>query len=595
MRSYAAVPDNKIPFSDMKDDSADFPLDPEVARLLDAVQTGAVLCSRNCRIVFVNQVALALFPQAGNNARGMRCRNIFFPRGTGSGPCQIEEICHSGKQCSLSLPGGSGEMHLSLSCQPWQEYYLLTIHDLTREMTLLRESDLAREELHAKNILLKRRHQEYVEEQAFLSQIMNSLPDALLTVDDQYAIQRRNRGVDEMFAVRGESRCHGLLGHGQPCSGCPARNGFAAANGLKKSHEAGGRVYTEIFSLAPDGVSGLLIFRDITRQVTLINQIRSDQKEIAEKNDILSLLAEFGTYLQKEHDAKEVVDYFLDAILPRLHPGAAAITVNDVRVGNLWITEQRGMKADAFKELTKIFLGRDLQTMKSGALIASRHLPWPQNSQFTLVGAKGQRVGLVVLEGEPGEEVMGFLGLVTEMLGSYFQNQLLFRQLEEKANRDSLTGLFNRGYLTQALEEERKKFYKYGIHHAVVLVDINQLKKMNDRHGHDRGDQLIVLAAESLSRELRSTDLAARTGGDEFVVLLTGSTDQDASSFVQRLLAGFFANPGVPLPDGKVFPLTVSMGKAATDMFPPDALLKEADHQMYAAKREFYRNVERYR
>jgi len=76
---------------------------------------------------------------------------------------------------------------------------------------------------------------------------------------------------------------------------------------------------------------------------------------------------------------------------------------------------------------------------------------------------------------------------------------------------------------------------------------------------------------------------------------LPGSTDLDADSFVQRLQTQVFADLAIPLPAGGTFPLTVSMGRAATDKFPPDALIKEADRMMYAAKQEFYRTVERYR
>jgi len=579
----------------MLDNPADFLPDTDVAQLLDAVQTGAMLCSHDCRIVFANLAAREIFRQAGGETGGVLCREIFFSNGTSCDHSRNGDICRSGKQHSLTFRVDNVEIHLKVSCRPWQTFHLITIHDLTREITLLRQSDLDRKELYAKNILLERRRRLYAEEQAFLSQIMNNLPDALLTVDENHMIQRRNREAEEMFADRMASRCYAMLGHEQPCPECPAKNGFSLADGKKKSHETGGRVYTEIFSVAPNGTGGLLVFRDITRQVALINQIRSHQKEIAEKNSILSLLAEFGTYLQKEHDIKDVADYFLDTILPRLHSGAAIITVNDIRLGNLWIAEERSVDPEAFKVLTRVCLGRDMQDTRNAGVIDARYLPWPRGTQLPLAGAKGQRVGMVVLQGEPGAEALGFLCLVTEMLGSYFQNQLLLKQLEEKANRDSLTGLFNRGYLVQALEEEREKFHKYGAHHAVVLIDINQLKKLNDQYGHDWGDQLIVLTAKSLEKELRTTDMAARTGGDEFVVLLTGSTDQDASSFVHRLQTGVFADLSISLPDGKIFPITVSMGKAATDMFPPDALLKKADRLMYANKKEFYRNVERYR
>lgn len=310
---------------------------------------------------------------------------------------------------------------------------------------------------------------------------------------------------------------------------------------------------------------------------------------------MLSLLADFGAYLQKENDVRQVADYFLDTILPKLHAGAAAIIVNDVRAGNIWLSHQRGMMDAEWKAVTKACLARDLQQFKAGSLVADTDLPWRKSGQVPLVGAQEQRVGLVLLEGEPGAEELSLLRLVTEPLGSYFQNQLLLRQLEEKANRDALTGLFNRGYLGQALEEEQDKFDRYGVHHALVLGDVNQLKKLNDQYGHEIGDQLIVAVAGALRKTLRNTDIAARTGGDEFVVLLTNSTEEEAGHFVDRLQGQVFSGLNLPLPDGGEFPVTLSLGKAGTDRHPPETLMKEADRQMYAAKKKFYEIVARYR
>jgi diguanylate cyclase (GGDEF)-like protein len=240
-------------------------------------------------------------------------------------------------------------------------------------------------------------------------------------------------------------------------------------------------------------------------------------------------------------------------------------------------------------------MSRDQQRLNLEGLLADTVLPWKKSTQIPLVGAQGQRVGLVLLEGSLDQDERDILRLVTEPLGAYFQNQLLLRQLEEKANKDALTGLFNRGYLTQALEEEQEKFHTYGIHHALVLGDINQLKKLNDQYGHETGDRLIVTVAEALRNTLRGTDIAARTGGDEFIVLLTNSTDEDAGHFIERLQSQVFAGLAVPLPDGAEFPVTVSLGKAGTDKYPPESLTKEADRQMYAAKELFYATAARYR
>jgi len=569
--------------------------DSRLSELLDAVQTGVLLCDANCRVVFANQLVDDLFSRAQLAFAGQPCHTLLLGSENRCQGCPQSEGEQTGKRHSLTLQGREGEIYLKVFCRYLHGQHLLTIHDVTQEISLLRRTDLDRKELQAKNILLERRRRLNMEEQEFLGQLMNNLPDGLVTVDENFLVQRKNSAVGELFAGQPDTHCHAMFGFANPCPDCPARQGFALADGQKKRHDVAGRSFTEIFSVAPNGRGGLLIFRDITRQVLLIEQIRANQEEIDRKNRILALLVDFGTYLQKGGDVSEVVAHFLDKILTTLHSGAVALIVNDVRAGNLWLTRQRGLEAEAFRRLSKAALSRGLQTEKSAEFIPACHLPWPKGQQIPLVGTKGQRVGLVVLEGEPGAEELGFLRLVIEPLGAYFQNQLLHRQLEERANKDSLTGLFNRGYLAMAMEEEKEKFEKYGIHYAVVLADINGLKKLNDQHGHEYGDQLIVAAANALRNTLRNTDIAARTGGDEFVILLTNSTDDEAGHFVARLQQQVFAGLSIPLKEGGSFPVTVSLGRAGTDRIAPDELVKEADRLMYEAKELFYRNAERYR
>ncbi|MBA3002556.1 MAG: GGDEF domain-containing protein [Desulfurivibrio sp.] len=570
--------------------------DIELLELFNAVQTGLLLCGQDCRFVFANDVAQDFFRRSGLEMNGQPCHKALF---SGDGPC---EGCptssgedQTGKRQALTIKGQSGDIFLKVFCQRWQGQYLLTIHEVTQEITLLRRSDLDRKELLAKNILLEHRRRQNQEEQEFLAQLMDNLPDALIAVDENFQVQRQNKAVQDMFPGHDGLHCYSVFGKSAPCPDCPAQQGFNEANGQKKSHETGDRSYTEIFSVTPNGTGGLILFRDITRQIDLIGQIRLRREEISNKNKVLSLLVDFGIYLQKGTGISEVAGYFLDAILPDLHAGAAGLIINDIRAGNIWVSHQSGMTEAEWKTVTKACMSRDMQQFKADGLLADTVLPWPKSSQIPLVGAQGQRVGLVLLEGSLGPEDMGILRLVTEPLGAYFQNQLLMRQLEEKANKDALTGLYNRGYLAQAVEEELGKFHGYGIHYALVLGDVNQLKKINDQYGHENGDRLIVTVAEALRSTLRGSDIAARTGGDEFIVLLTNSTDEDAGLFIERLQERVFSGLSITLPDGTEFPITVSLGKAGTDKHPPDSLTKEADRQMYAAKDRFYATVQRYR
>ncbi len=569
--------------------------DLEIQELLNAVQAGLLLCDQDCRFVFANGVAQDFFSRAGLKMTGQPCHKALFGNDARCEGCPASGEEHTAKRHALTLKVHDGDIYLKVFCHRWQGQHLLTIHEITQEITLLRRSDLDRKELQAKNILLERRRRLNQEEQEFLTQLMDNLPEAMLAVDEDFLVQRQNMAVLDLFPSQSGTHCYDLFGHTVPCHDCPAQRGFSEANGQKKSHETGGRVYTEIFSVTPNGKGGLLLFRDITRQVDLIGQIRGQREEISSKNKVLSLLVDFGIYLQKGTGIKEVAGYFLDAILPDLHAGAAGIIINDIRAGNIWLSHQSGMTIAQWKAVTKASMARDLQRHDSEGLLTETVLPWRESTQIPLVGAQGQRVGLVLLEGRINQEELGILRLVTEPLGAYFQNQLLLRQLEEKANKDALTGLFNRGYLTQALEEEEEKFNGYGIHHALVLGDINQLKKLNDQYGHESGDLLIVTVAKVLQNTLRNTDIAARTGGDEFIVLLTNSTDEDAGYFIERLQSQVFAGLSIPLPDGGEFPVTVSLGKAGTDKFSPEALAKEADRQMYAAKERFYAAAMRYR
>ncbi|MFZ5774503.1 MAG: diguanylate cyclase [Thermodesulfobacteriota bacterium] len=570
--------------------------DETVRRLLDALQTGVALCNVESQFLFANRIAEAILRRAGVEAEGRFCHSFLFGS---DAPC--EECPCTGASCgerhnSLALKGPEGDVYLKVFCRCWSGMRLITLHDVTQEITLLRRSDFDRKELLAKNILLERRRKQNQDEQQFLAQLMDNLPEALVTVDENFQIQRRNKAGGEMFPGSEQiAHCYAIFGHDRPCTGCPALQGFGAVGGQRKRQVLGERFYTELFSVSPGGRGGMLLFRDTTRQIGLIEQIRINQEEIDRKNAALSMLVEFGTYLQKEDDPAEVLEYFLDQVLPGLHEGGAAVIVNDSRAGNLWLTGQRGMSDEGLAELGRACLSREMQQEKSEALLDGVVVPWEDFGQIPLVGATGQRIGLVVLEGEPGIEELGMLQLVTEPLGAYFQNQLLLRQIEDRANRDAFTGLYNRGYLTRALEEEKEKHARYGIHYAVVVADVNRLKMVNDKYGHDSGDQLITAAADAIRDCLRSTDIAARTGGDEFVVLLTGTTDEEAGHFVERLQREAFAKLAITMPDGTRFPVRVSLGKAGSDRFGSDSLLREADQAMYAEKERFYETVERYR
>jgi diguanylate cyclase (GGDEF)-like protein len=180
--------------------------------------------------------------------------------------------------------------------------------------------------------------------------------------------------------------------------------------------------------------------------------------------------------------------------------------------------------------------------------------------------------------------------LNTQVLRLSRQNAVLRREVAKlqvfrsMAYRDPLTGLWNRRYFEERLNEEQSRSQRAGSgrRFSVLVVDINDFKTINDQHGHPVGDALLKWAGEFLHTHLRPHDVACRTGGDEFAVLLPDVSADDAARLVARLREQL-----VVANRGREIPLGMSLGVATW----PDSgstvadLIAHADEEMYADKR----------
>jgi diguanylate cyclase (GGDEF)-like protein len=150
--------------------------------------------------------------------------------------------------------------------------------------------------------------------------------------------------------------------------------------------------------------------------------------------------------------------------------------------------------------------------------------------------------------------------------------------------RDGLTGVFNRRYLDHRLEVEFERFRRYGRRLAVVLVDIDHFKRVNDGLGHPAGDAVLVHLAGALVEAVRRSDVVARYGGEEFCCVLPETDLAGAATVAEKLRAAVQAMRHCW--KGAELTLTVSMGVAESrdDMPGPEALVARADAALYAAK-----------
>jgi diguanylate cyclase (GGDEF)-like protein len=164
------------------------------------------------------------------------------------------------------------------------------------------------------------------------------------------------------------------------------------------------------------------------------------------------------------------------------------------------------------------------------------------------------------------------------------QEQLRSREraLERLAFLDELTGLPNRRYLRRQLESLRSRAQRHGLGLAVLMIDLDRFKALNDTLGHQAGDLALRAVAGRLRERVRREDVVGRLGGEEFAVALPDAGRDGALALAEDLRAAIAERP--VRAGGEAVPLTVSIGVAVWDGESLDALLSRADAALYEAK-----------
>jgi two-component system cell cycle response regulator len=154
------------------------------------------------------------------------------------------------------------------------------------------------------------------------------------------------------------------------------------------------------------------------------------------------------------------------------------------------------------------------------------------------------------------------------------------------ALRDEMTGLYNRRYALQYLDNLVKTTHSPAVSVTVMMLDLDNFKAINDSHGHAVGDAVICETARRLSRNLRSVDLVARIGGEEFLVVLRDTSRTQASQIARRMCARIDARPFQAGTPAQHISTSISIGVAhyeANGLSSQD-LIRLADDALYQSK-----------
>jgi len=309
----------------------------------------------------------------------------------------------------------------------------------------------------------------------------------------------------------------------------------------------------------------------------LLERERQAQSALEERTSALAALAESETRY------RSVLSALQEGVL--LHDTATkVVTFNESaqRILDLTPGQMLGCRASG---LGRYFVGVNGSRIRSGGLPVDHALRSGkvERQVVCLTRRDGSTVWLEVtssplIDASTSRPV----GVVTSLV-DVTERRVLEQRLSELATHDSLTGLPNRLLLMDRIESAVKRMRRRGSAVALLFIDLDHFKLVNDSHGHDAGDELLVQTAARLQSALRGEDTLARLGGDELVALCEDLRSVDDAAFLAGRLTNAFAQPF--LVAGRELTVSASIGVAMAQAgICPEQLLRRADSAMYVAK-----------
>ena len=312
----------------------------------------------------------------------------------------------------------------------------------------------------------------------------------------------------------------------------------------------------------------------------------SDALERAERESKRNrFLSELGTSIEFD----ELLDRVLDAALEV--PGFdAAMVALDEGAGQT-TTATRGMTPDEAAHPPSSGAGGTLPagpitvSYRYGAADAADTQLIRGGLFVPLVSRDGNALGTLALFWrtpgyEPTAERVAAIEQIAATSIPAIENARRYREARQMAETDALTGFFNQRYFHETLRREALRAQRYDRRLALLILDLDDFKSVNDRIGHLAGDAVLAQVAERLRNSIRSVDVGCRVGGDEFAVIMPESTAEDAEQLFQRMHGGVST---MPVPGGSRMRISAGIaelrhGETAAGLF------ERADSALYRAK-----------
>jgi two-component system cell cycle response regulator len=321
----------------------------------------------------------------------------------------------------------------------------------------------------------------------------------------------------------------------------------------------------------------------------------------ASRDELRAGLARLGETLTSTHDLDRILGVVLETALASTAARAGAVLLTDAASETLELAVSSGLDERATGTGLRLPVGegvlgrvaRDGEPVRGDLAGLDASPDEPSAGSIVAVPLQGPTAVLGVLalydpraDGAGSEDDLATLRTLAGQAAVAVENVLLHRDVSRLAATDGLTGLANYRTFTQTMAREIERATRFGRPVGLLLLDIDHFKLVNDTHGHQRGDAILVELARRLSSVVRDVDTVARYGGEEFVVVLPETDEKGAELAAERVRD---VVRGTPFCDRVHVPIdvTVSLGVA---VYPPHGrtapeLLRRADEALYEAKR----------
>lgn len=343
--------------------------------------------------------------------------------------------------------------------------------------------------------------------------------------------------------------------------------------------------------------------QDITAQREIENalhevnvELQRSVTELERRNLQATLTASMGEMLlscvtHAEIDA--VVRDFGQRMFPGSEGSLAVVRNGTLVVTASWPRERSAVTSSPSESCWGLRLRRPHVAPAGPLAQRCSHQPDEDRSSICVpMIAQGEVLGVMAISstGEaswmndgPGTMGRRLAQTMAEYVGLALANLDLREELRDQSVRDPLTGLFNRRYLMETLDRDLQRAQRAGSPLTLLAIDVDHFKELNDSAGHAAGDDALRELGAFLSTSIRAGDVACRTGGDEFTVVLEGATLEEAMARAERLREGARELMVV----SEQWQMSVSIGVAGVPPFGVDAetLQRSADAALYRAKR----------